>query len=194
MVYTKDTITIAKNYNLNERDVLFCTLVASGADRGEAFYTIYEHKKNSSIKTNEQARTQANEFVRDHPGAAVLIQRLKLRKTLNTTDAKNEAQAAQQHAKMDGEIMEEARKFTDKSYILAQYVSLLPSLSGKDRADILTKIADLQRMKQEENKEKEEVRRFYLPFVSHCRTCKLLGIVKDILQDEKTASDGTKNG
>ena len=182
MEYTAETQTTARNYNLDPRDVLFCVLVAAGADRAEAYYAIYDHgqKRKNAAQTYEQERTKANEFLSLNPGAAVLIQRLKERKQINSTEAKNQAKQAEQEKNILDLDSEELKKFGDKSYIIARLGLLSSQVTGKEQAQILMQIADLQRMKNEETKETEEKRRFYLPFVSHCRSCKLVQLFRDI--------------
>lgn len=185
MEYTKDTMNTAHTFNLDPRDVLFCYLVATGADRAESYYTIYDHGTNKTCKTLEQARTKANEFFSLNPGAAVLVQRIKTRKPLNTSDAKKQAQTAEeenQTKERQEQENEELKKFTDKSYIIAQLAKEAKNQTGKERANILMQIADLQRMKQEETKQDEEKRLFYLPFVSSCRSCKLVQLLRELSQ------------
>ncbi len=183
MDYTKETIKTAAAYNLDPRDVLFCTLVAAGADRAESYFCIYDHGTNKTCKTLEQARTKANEFFNLNPGAAVLVQRIKTRKPLNTTEAKNQADAARKDKETsDFFNNEDLKKFTDKSYIIAQLAQEAKNQTGKERANILMQIADLQRMKQEETKQEEDQRRFYLPFVSVCRSCKLVQLLRELSQ------------
>lgn len=183
MDYTKDTIKTAATYNLDPRDVLFCQLIAAGADRGEAYFCIYDHGGKPGGRTLEQARTKANEFFNLNPGAAVLVQRIKTRKPLNTSDAKKQAQTAEEENEQRQEQeQEEIKKFSNKSYIIAQLAKEAKNQSGKERANILMQIADLQRMKQEETKQDEEKRLFYLPFVSSCRSCKLVKLFQELSQ------------
>lgn len=185
MKYTEDTTRTAAAYNLDPRDVLFCYLVAAGADRAESYYTIYDHGTNKTCKTLEQARTKANDFFSLNPGAAVLVQRIKTRKPLKTPDAKRQAQTAEeenQTKEKQEQENEELKKFTDKSYIIAQLAKEAKNQTGKERANILMQIADLQRMKQEETKQDEEKRQFYLPFVSVCRSCKLVQLLRELSQ------------
>lgn len=183
MKYTEDTTNTARTYNLDPRDVLFCYLVAAGADRAESYFVIYDHGTNKTCKTLEQARTKANDFFSLNPGAAVLVQRIKNKKPLNTSDAKRQAQTAEQEnetKERQEQEQEEIKKFSNKSYIIAQLAKEAKNQSGKERANILMQIADLQRMKQEETKQDEEKRLFYLPFVSSCRSCKLVKLFQDL--------------
>lgn len=62
-------------------------------------------------------------------------------------------------------------ELTTKSGVLSHLISVVPELSGKERVDALMKIADLQRMKQDENKQDEKRVHFYLPL--SCDRCKL---------------------
>jgi hypothetical protein len=188
MTYTAETIKIAKTYNIDERDVFFCHLIASGCNRGESYYTIYEHGgKASRTYTAEQANAKATEFLKNHPGLTVLISRLKTKRSLNTADANNQVKSATSE-----EIeSEDVKKFNDKSYIIKSLAHVSRELSGKEKAQVLMQIADLQRMKSEETKEKEEVRRFYLPYVSRCRGCKVLQLISGVLEGEKM---GEKEG
>lgn len=63
-----------------------------------------------------------------------------------------------------------------KEAIIDQLGAVLPHVRGKDRADILMKIADLQQMKKEEVKEEEKLTHFYLP-VACPMTCHLFSQV-----------------
>lgn len=182
MKYTEDTTRTAAAYNIEPRDVIFCQLIAAGADRGEAYFCIYDHGGKAGGRTLEQARTKANEFFNLNPGAAVLVQRIKTKKPINTTEAKNQVDAARKDKESDFFNNEDLKKFTDKSYIIAQLAQEAKNQSGKERANILMQIADLQRMKQEETKQEEEQRRFYLPFVSVCRSCKLVQLLRELSQ------------
>lgn len=188
--YNQDTTKTAQSYNITEREVMFCYLIASGADRGDAYYCLFDHGiKNSG--TNEQARTKANELLKNKPGMKVLIQRMKDRKKINDAQARNQVQAETEHNEANVLNDEDVKKFSDKSYIIAQLSSVCRNLTGKEKAQVLMQIADLQRMKNEETKEKEEVRRFYLPYVSRCRGCKVLQLVSGVLEGEKP---GEKEG
>lgn len=64
--------------------------------------------------------------------------------------------------------------YKDKDYIIAELVKTQAGLSGKEKADILNRIADLQQMKKEENKIDEERVHFYLPLPT-CDDCQFKG-------------------
>lgn len=60
--------------------------------------------------------------------------------------------------------------YKDKDYIIAELVKTQASLSGKEKADILNRIADLQQMKKNEEKKEDERVHFYLP-LEVCDDC-----------------------
>ena len=62
-------------------------------------------------------------------------------------------------------------QYRDKDADLSGLEQTLPYLRGKDRADVLMKIADLQQMKKDENTEEEETVHYYLPL--QCYRCSL---------------------
>lgn len=67
------------------------------------------------------------------------------------------------------DIQELVNQYKDKDFIIAELVKTQTSLVGKEKADILTRIADLQKMKQEEKKEDDRVH-YYLP-LEVCDDC-----------------------
>ena len=60
--------------------------------------------------------------------------------------------------------------YKDKDYIIAELVKTQAGLSGKEKADILNRIADLQQMKKNEEKKEDERVHFYLP-LPLCDNC-----------------------
>lgn len=65
---------------------------------------------------------------------------------------------------------EGVKRLRDKDSILRELEREAATAKGKIRADILIRIADLQRMKDEESKEKEERVHYYLP-LPICKDC-----------------------
>lgn len=186
MDYSTTTTKTAKYYGITERDVLFLQLIAAGADRGEAYHVIYSHggRNNNTI---EQARTQANDWIAQHPAASLLLSKFKNRKPRNNAGDINEALEAQNNDEL---TEEERKKISDKSYILKKLWQAAGRVSGKEQAQIYMSIADLQRMKQEESKIQEEKRRYFLPFRSKCRACELMKIYKNTMENQQESEKG----
>lgn len=62
-------------------------------------------------------------------------------------------------------------RYRDKDEVLNALADTVCDLKGKDKADVLMKIADLQQMKKDENVEEEKKVHFYLPLT--CNNCEL---------------------
>lgn len=75
-----------------------------------------------------------------------------------------------------------------RSYLLRELRNAL-KLTGdpKDRAAIVMKLSDLSGLKAP-REETKELRRFYLPFKSHCATCEIMGFFRE-LQNKGRMSD-----
>lgn len=78
--------------------------------------------------------------------------------------------------------------YKDKDFIIAELVKTQASLSGKEKADILNRIADLQQMKKNEEKKEDERVHFYLPLPT-CEDCPNKGK----LVEERTFSSQREN-
>lgn len=187
MDFSNKTQTTARKYNIDPRGVLFCKLLAAGADRAEAFFCIY-HQGVKTL-TYTQANQEAANILTNNPGMKVLISKLKLQKPVNSVPASNIKREIEDiKQQQDNNNNEETNKFKSKDFIIENLAREAAQTTGKERAQILMNIADLQRMKQEETKEEEEKRRFYLPYISRCRSCKLVSLFKELqtgFKDEK---------
>jgi len=68
------------------------------------------------------------------------------------------------------EIQSIVERYKDKDFIIAELIKAASDLDGKEKADVLNRIADLQQMKKEELKKEDERVHFYLP-LSVCKDC-----------------------
>lgn len=91
--YTPGIITTAKNYNLQERDVLFAHLIASGIQRADAFHALYQ-RGNQRRQTGSTTDSDAAQHIADNPGIKVLISKLKNRVKINTPGTLQEVREA----------------------------------------------------------------------------------------------------
>lgn len=179
MDFSNKTQTTARKYNIEPRGVIFCQLMAAGADRAEAFFCIY-HQGAKSL-TYTQADQEAANLLLNNPGMKVLISKLKLQKPVNSiTTPQIKREIEEEKQQQENNNNEKKNKFKSKDFIIECLSMEAEQATGKERAQILMNIADLQRMKQEETKEEEEKRRFYLPYISHCRSCKLVKLFKEL--------------
>lgn len=185
-IFSASTEQLARLYNLDPRDIIFCQALAGGADRGDAFFAIFIRGNNKTIQNYNDTINAADDYFRQKPGLRVLVNRLKVNKPLKAdkeqriqelTQVESENDNEENNEKQQDEVM---KKISDKSFILAELYKSLGGLRGRERAAVLVQIADLQRMKQDDLKEDEEKRTFYLPFVSSCRSCKLMKLYKEV--------------
>lgn len=158
MVYSKRVTDLQQIYQLTPDDVFFCMLVASGASRGEAYATIFR-PRSTKIETAQRGAAQ---LAKDKPGINKLIRSFEDNRAAFLPDNDSPKKKSTET---------EVVQYRDKDAVLSGLEQTLPYLRGKDRADVLMKIADLQQMKKDENTEEEETVHYYLPL--QCYRCSL---------------------
>lgn len=162
MVYSKRVTDLQQIYQLTPDDVFFCMLVASGASRGEAYATIFR-PRSTKIETAQRGAAQ---LAKDKPGINKLIRSFEDNRTAFLPD-NDSTKSKKKKKNTETEVVQ----YRDKDAVLSGLEQTLPYLGGKDRADVLMKIADLQQMKKDENTEEEETVHYYLPL--QCYRCSL---------------------
>lgn len=165
MVYSKRVTDLQQIYQLTPDDVFFCMLVASGACRGEAYTTIFR-PRSTKIETAQRGAAQ---LAKDKPGINKLIRSFEDNRTAFLPD--NDSTKSKKKKKNTEAEAGNVVQYRDKDAVLSGLEQTLPYLRGKDRADVLMKIADLQQMKKDENTEDEETVHYYLPL--QCYRCSL---------------------
>lgn len=165
MVYSKRVTDLQQIYQLTPDDVFFCMLVASGASRGEAYATIFR-PRSTKIETAQRGAAQ---LAKDKPGINKLIRSFEDNRAAFLPDKDSPSKKKKKNTETEEE--ENVVQYRDKHAVLSGLEQTLPYLRGKDRADVLMKIADLQQMKKDENTEEEETVHYYLPL--QCYRCSL---------------------
>lgn len=163
MVYSKRVTDLQQIYQLTPDDVFFCMLVASGASRGEAYATIFR-PRSTKIETAQRGAAQ---LAKDKPGINKLIRSFEDNRADNDSHKSKKKKKSTETEEKAGNVVQ----YRDKDAVLSGLEQTLPYLGGKDRADVLMKIADLQQMKKDENTEEEETVHYYLPL--QCYRCSL---------------------
>ncbi|GAE83321.1 hypothetical protein JCM10512_1586 [Bacteroides reticulotermitis JCM 10512] len=143
-----------KEFKVTAQDVYFATLVANDIPQNEAYLAIYKN-----LTTNVTGA--CNMMLRKNPQITTLIQSLKYKQGLNPENTDD----------MDDSSL---NNYKDKDYILRKLATLEENSYGKDKKDILIAIADLQKMKNDDNKAEEERIHFYLPIT--CDRCPHRGV------------------
>lgn len=151
------TQLLMKEFKVTAQDVYFATLVANDIPQNEAYIAIYKN-------LTSNVTGACNMMLRKNPQITTLIQSLKYTKGNNPED-------------YDGIDDSSLNNYKDKDYILRKLAKLEENSFGRDKKDILIAIADLQKMKNDDNKAEEERVHFYLPMT--CDKCPIRKEKKD---------------
>lgn len=139
------TAKLMKQFNCEARDVYLAMLISQGLSKAESYIAIFQ-----PLATNINALV--NKHLRENPQINSLI-----------TFLSNEPVGASKEDLTREDARELVEKYKDKDFIIAELIKTQTSLQGKEKAEILNKIADLQQMKKEETKNEEERVHYYLP-------------------------------
>jgi len=145
------TAYLMRQFDCEANDVYFSMLIAMGLSPTEAYIAIFRPLTSGSTAL-------ANKHIRENPQINSLITYLKAEKTTVENNV------------IDNDVSSLVESYKDKDFIISELIKSLNGLKGKDRADVLNKIADLQQMKKEEIKNEQETVHFYLP-LSVCKDC-----------------------
>lgn len=168
MEYSEQTKIYSAKYNLSYKDVIFCQLIAAGADRADSFAAIY-HNATTSSRTRTQTADEVTTFLRNNPGAKVLIYELKNRQNKAPRD-----QEGSEEGIKEGEKEGEKDDLTTRAGVLARLENICEKLGGKDQLQGLVTIAKIRGFDRPEEENEEEKRSYFLPWVSCCRSCALM--------------------
>lgn len=178
MEYSTQTQIYLEKYNVTFKDLVFCSLIASGMSLSDAYQATFGNK--CRVKTNgNKNEAEAKELIRVNPSFSLLINEIKRKanKTQTTTTADN----------IQGEAVtdEERQRYETREGLIEEMIKSLRTTSGKDSLNVLQSLAKLQGLDKPNDNEGEERRRFVLRFLSHCRTCKLMKAYLEIQDDLK---------
>lgn len=154
----------AIGYHIKERDVMFAYLLAAGADRADSYAAIYQTARRM---TRDSAEASAKEFLSNNPGVKVLVG--EIQRGFRT--------AREQVADIDKEeelTEREREKFSSREGLLEMAQKNLRRLTGKDELQGIQFVAKMQGLDKPEEKAGDDHRTYFLPWVSHCRSCALM--------------------
>ena len=146
----KRLIELMRKYNLTKQEVLLARLIASKISYGDAFECIFK----SSANDKELA---CKRYLTGRPQIEVLIEALE-------TGVSEKSIEDKMKPKLDGVDLR-----TKDGVLSALEAELGNVVDPKQRTDIIGKIADLQRMKNEEDKQTRELVHYYLTL--RCEEC-----------------------
>lgn len=179
MEYSTQTQIYLEKYNVTFKDLVFCSLIASGMSLSDAYQATFNNKFKSKTN-NAKIEAEAKELIRVNPSFSLLINEIKRKKNKITN---NQTTAAD----LQGEEVteEERQRYETREGLIEEMIKSLRTTSGKDSLNVLQSLAKLQGLDKPNDNEGEERRRFVLRFLSHCRTCKLMKAYLEIQNELK---------
>jgi len=166
--FSSDILSICKAYNVEVNDVILCFALASGAPAADAY--IITHKTKTGT-TQEQARQYCDDLLKHRPGLKIIINRIKNKRDPATLKRQEQQLLEQENQNITEEEKNELRT---RSGLISKIIDNVLLTSGKEAVSGLQTLAKLQGLDSPEDNEQEEKRRYFLPWVSHCRSCELM--------------------
>lgn len=156
-------------YNVSAKEVFFAQLVACGMPLGDVFGALFGTDSPRKDKT-------ARDYIGMRPSLSSLIKALSATAT-----------------RADGNSPVPFDLRTKDGVIEAMQAEYAAAKDNKQRADILNKIADIQQMKKEEDKESQKLIHYYLPL--RCEACPAYSVLTRKMQDaaDKYADSGNED-
>lgn len=187
--FTADTEQICRAYNLQPQEVILSFALASGAPSPDAYRLIYHV---SSKTTNNELLGTVQALLTNKPSIKILIQRIKNHQ--NPVTLKKEQQQAINNntlynqdgtQKTQEQIEEEKNELKTREGLISNLIDSVSVISGKDKVSGLQTLAKLQGFDKPEENNEEEKRTYFLPWVSHCRTCQLMKLYRQTIEQQK---------
>jgi hypothetical protein len=138
-------------YAITPQGIAVAILLAHGLDAADTATAIFGTKAGN---TRAAAARYLSAFLRSNGGVTALRDAFTLAN----------CRAEMPNGNGNGNGNENGRKhYRTKEDVLTALENVLPELKGTERAKVLCQIADLQRLKQDENTDKQRFTHFYLP-------------------------------
>lgn len=156
----KRLLELMKRYNLTKSEVMLAHLVADNIPLGDAFDAVYR-------STASDKDLACRRYLAGRPNIEVLVNALR--------DGSADRKAADEiRPKLDNIDLR-----TKDGVLTALEKELENADETKQRTDIITKIADLQRMKNEEDRANRQLIHYYIPL--RCEECPFKEKVEQLL-------------
>lgn len=161
--YSKRFTNETKRYNISVLERAMADMIMMGWDATEAFIATGQYKPTLADEWNKQ---QIDKIIND-PNILTYMQ--SKQKAIRLGRFKKIPRSCDE--KDDEQEEDVSGKYRSKDEILDALAAEAKFLKGKDKTDVLMKIADLQQMKKEETIEEDNTVHFYLPI--SCKSCSL---------------------
>lgn len=184
--YTADTEQIARAYNLQPQEVITAFALAAGAPPADTYRLIYHIPTKT---TNNEIETTINALLTNKPSMKILINRIKNHQNPVTLKKEEQTNIQNQNRikEVNENISEEERdEYKTRTGLIDKIITQVNITSGKEAISGLQTLAKMQGLDKPEEQEQDERRKYFLPWVSHCRSCKLMTIYKEVLNTKPT--------
>lgn len=163
MVFGRFLQTLMKAFALTPEMVAFAAAVAAGLNKSDAYAIIFK-PRSAALAAIARA---ASDLISNNPGITTLIDKFKFDTfaNLNQVEQINQTNEKTENEKQNKTI----KQFRTKSQVIEGLEGVLPNLNGKERAAVLMQLADLQRLKFDEDNERISLIHYYLPL--RCEIC-----------------------
>lgn len=172
MEYSTELKQLITAYNLNAKDILLCFAVASGLQLCDAYSILFAR---TNTPQNEVFK-QSEDYLRRNPAAKILINRIK-------TGKKKEINHGQKDIKKINDSEKEELK--TRAGIIEKLIKEVSQIEGKDAVSGLQTLAKLQGYDKPEEINEDDKRFFVVPYLSVCRSCKLMQVFNAINSQEQ---------
>lgn len=164
---SNETLKIGTMFQLSIYDVHMARLIATGCTSSEAYAFTHDIEEGVS---DALIRVRASRYMEDHVTIA------ECARWLNTSKIRADLSHLDDDSSKNGKKKKGGRNLVvnlrDKDSVIDALQEQIAATSDpKLRTDIIMKAADLQRMKQDENKDESKLIHFYLPL--RCQDCSL---------------------
>lgn len=186
--FTADTEQICRAYNLQPQEVILSFALAAGAPHPDAYRLIYHIP--SKVTNNELSGT-VQALLTNKPSLKILIQRIKnhqnpmsLKKEVQQAISNNTSYHADGRQKTQEEIEQEVNELQTREGLIRNLIDSVSLSSGKDKISGLQTLAKLQGFDKPDESNEEERRTYFLPWISHCRTCELMKLYRQTVEKQ----------
>lgn len=172
MILSNDLKQLLQAYNLNAKDVLLCFSVAAGMQINDAYSILFAK---SNTPANEIQRL-SEDYLKRNPAAKILINRVKSGKKKEINQGQKDTIKTINESERD--------ELKTRAGIIEKLIDNVSQIEGKDAVSGLQTLAKLQGYDKPDEINEEEKRFFVLPYLSNCRSCKLMQVYCDLKHQE----------
>lgn len=174
MILSNDLKQLLQAYNLSAKDVLLCFAAAAGMQINDVYSILFAR---TNTPENE-IQKQSEDYLKRNPAAKILINRIKSGKKKEIIKGDDKEKKSVNSRERD--------ELKTRPGIIAKLIEEVTNVAGKDAISGLQTLAKLQGFDKPDEINEEEKRFFVLPYLSVCRSCKLMQVYCELKHQEHT--------